>query len=562
MQTSVAERQPPWHYARCSAVAGRVTHPGGPQPVVFRRVVCGRDRVLLAVLVSTCFLASGALIGRLLTVGVGGADGLGWWLTRAAILMVAAVEIARLVQVGSLALFAAVAMDPVPMIPPAGLRVALLTTIVPDREPLAVVTATLAAMRNVRHAEGLDVWILDEGDDPRVRRAAQDLGVHHFTRRGRPEYNRPSGPFRTRTKAGNHNAWRAEHEAAYDVVAQMDPDHVPLPCFLERTLGYFRDPDIAFVVAPQVYGNMYAGFVQHAAAAQSFVFTGIIQRGGNGLRAPLLIGTNHVYRTRAWAAIGGYQDSLIEDHLTGLTVSGTINSATSNAWRGVYTPDVLAIGEGPTSWTDFFNQQRRWAYGVVDIVLRHSRRLIPRLAFRQRLAYLMLESFYPSCAFAWGVGNATTAIYLLLGVASPRLEWWWTLVWVCALSSGLSLLGWLRRYNVAPHERGEFGARGMFASLVSGPVYVAAAALAVLRRPLAYAVTPKGTLASKDSMRTFSLQLTWAAGVGGAVGTALLAGHMEPVRTGWALLSVAACCSLPCALLAARGRSLVRARPR
>ena len=35
----------------------------------------------------------------------------------------------------------------------------------------------------------------------------------------------------------------------------MDPDHVPQPYFLTRTIGYFRDPDVAFVVAPQVYGN-------------------------------------------------------------------------------------------------------------------------------------------------------------------------------------------------------------------------------------------------------------------------------------------------------------------
>ena len=28
-----------------------------------------------------------------------------------------------------------------------------------------------------------------------------------------------------------------------DVVAQMDPDHVPLRNYAQRFLGYFRDPD-------------------------------------------------------------------------------------------------------------------------------------------------------------------------------------------------------------------------------------------------------------------------------------------------------------------------------
>ena len=30
----------------------------------------------------------------------------------------------------------------------------------------------------------------------------------------------------------------------------------------------------------------------------------------------------------------------------------------------VYTPDVLAVGEGPASWTDFFSQQTRWSRGT------------------------------------------------------------------------------------------------------------------------------------------------------------------------------------------------------
>ena len=53
-------------------------------------------------------------------------------------------------------------------------------------------------------------------------------------------WNTGSGPFRARTEHGDHNSWRAEHEHRYDVVAQMDPDHVPFPNFLERTLGYSK----------------------------------------------------------------------------------------------------------------------------------------------------------------------------------------------------------------------------------------------------------------------------------------------------------------------------------
>src|SRR2546423_15678777 len=160
----------------------------------------------------------------------------------------------------------------------------------------------------------MNVWSLDEGDDPAVKAMARRLGVYHFSRKGRPEYNQPSGQFRAKTKSGNHNAWRAEHEHDCDVVANVDPDHVPMPCFLERTLGYFRDPDVAFVVTPQVYGNMHQNWVAHGASVQQYLFNGIIARGGNGLDAPLLTGTGHLYRPSAWRQIGGYQDPTTHKH--------------------------------------------------------------------------------------------------------------------------------------------------------------------------------------------------------------------------------------------------------
>ena len=51
---------------------------------------------------------------------------------------------------------------------------------------------------------------------------------------------------------------------------------------------------------------------------------------------------------------------------------------------------------------------------------------------------------------------------------------------------------------------------GMALALFAGPLYVAAACAAILRRPLAYAVTAKGRLASGEAIATFRLHLWWA----------------------------------------------------
>lgn len=417
------------------------------------------------------------------------------------------IEVIRVVQTATLWIFAKKSVDPVPLIAPKGLRVAILTTIVPGKEPFDLVLNTLKAMKKITYEGIVDVWLLDEGNDPAIKLACTENGVHHFSRKGCMEWNTESGPFKAKTKHGNHNAWRAKNELDYDIVAQMDPDHVPVSDFLERTLGYFLDPDIAFVVAPQVYGNQ-ENFIARAAAFQSYVFHGVIQRGGNGMRAPLLIGTNHLYRVVAFSEIGGYQDSIIEDHLTSMAMYCSRN-ASGNYWKGVYTPDILAVGEGPTSFTDYFNQQKRWAYGIMEIVTKHSPRMFGGMKKTQKLSFAMLQFFYPSVAASWLTSIMLTGLYLTGNVeGKPVLPM--LVIWGFSLTTSLGFFMWLRRFNLIKHERKTLGLGGMALLLMCIPIYVAAAMQALCRRKLTYAVTAKGNLATPDRIRTFTQHIMWA----------------------------------------------------
>jgi cellulose synthase (UDP-forming) len=513
-------------YVDCAETAGPLEYPTTPeQPVRMRHVAHWSARLMLTLLVLLNAGTGLVFIGWLLlpehVPGGGQVGWAGWQLTvaRLAFVAIVGVELIRLLQNFAVWVFAFNAKDPVPMDPPIGLRVALLTTIVPSKEPIEVVARTLRRMKDIVYCGEVDVWILDEGDDPDVKAMCRELGVNHFTRKGRPEYNTESGEFRARSKSGNHNSWRAEHELEYDVVAQMDPDHVPMPNFLERTLGYFRDPDIAFVVAPQVYGNMYENWVSHGASVQQYLFSGVVERGGNGLDAPLLIGTNHLYRPAAWRQIGGYQDSIIEDHLTSMRVQAADNPETGHRWKGVYTPDVVAIGEGPTSWADYFNQQKRWAYGIWEILINRSRGMPRGLKMRQRTLYGLVQFYYPSVAISLVLGNLATAMYMFFGAGAVRgtTASTWLALWSASLGSWFLLWFFLRRYNIAEHEREEVGMLGMALALFAGPVYLSAAINAVLRRPLVYVVTAKGNLRTTESLRTFRLHLLWA-----LVGAAML----------------------------------------
>lgn len=453
---------------------------------------------------------------------------------------IALIEGMRLISSFALSWWAWRARDPIPVRPEAGLRVAFTTTIVPSKEPIEVVRRTLEAARRVEYDGTFDVWLLDEGNDPAVRAMCRELGVRHFTRKDVAKWNRPSGRYKARTKHGNHNAWLAAHGRHYDIEISVDPDHAPLPNMAERLLGYFRDPDVAFVCGPQVYGN-YDSFLTRAAESQAYLFQSVIQRAANRDECGMFVGTNHAYRIDAWRQIGGFQDSITEDMATSFAVHGARNAVTGNPWRSVYTPDVIAVGEGPATWTDFFSQQLRWSRGTDEVLVRGGLRRFRSLpTWGRRLHYALLCSYYPFVATGWMLGLLLSAVYVLTGATGLHLtdlRSWFTLYADLAIVQA-SLYFWLRRLNVSPHEpEGSAGVAGMFVSMLATPVYVTALVGSVLKRPLSFVVTPKGASATADGWHTFRRHLHWGALSIGVMAAALLAG-----RAVWAALLAPVIC--------------------
>ena len=55
-------------------------------------------------------------------------------------------------------------------------------------------------MRAVEYDGQVDVWLLDEGNDPDAMAACAAIGVRHFSRKGIARYNQPSGEFKAKTK--------------------------------------------------------------------------------------------------------------------------------------------------------------------------------------------------------------------------------------------------------------------------------------------------------------------------------------------------------------------------
>ncbi|WP_102934132.1 glycosyltransferase family 2 protein [Streptomyces malaysiensis] len=542
---------PVYEYRRYSELAGPLTSAptGRPYRVRCRSLLAQEPhRFRAALLLCAAPVCSALLLLWLLHPGHWvERDYAPWWQRAADVAMlvsIALIEGFRLFTVVSNAHATLVARDPVPVVPEPGTRVAFLTSFVPGKEPIAMVRATLEGAVRIRHSGPLDVWLLDEGDDDEVKALCARLGVRHFSRKGIEKWNQPKGAFRARTKHGNYNAWLDAHGDAYEFMACVDTDHVPLPNFLERMLGYFRDPDIAFVVGPQVYGN-YDTPVTKAAESQQFLFHALIQRAGNAYGGPMFVGTNNAVRISALRSIGGLYDSITEDMATGFELHRRRNPGTGKKWRSVYTPDVLAVGEGPSTWTDFFTQQMRWSRGTYETVLKQFWKGPFTLSPGKLLNYSLMIAYYPMTAVNWLLSALSCALFLVLGAAGIHIPAeMWMMLYSDAAMLQIGLYIWNRRHNVSPHEpEGSGGLAGMLLSALSAPIYAKSLCDAVLRRTSRFVVTPKGDSSSPDRLSTFRIHLLWAVVFGASLVGSFFLGHTHAVMRTWAVLALALCLS-------------------
>jgi cellulose synthase (UDP-forming) len=252
-------------------------------------------------------------------------------------------------------------------IPVPDLRTAIVVTKAPS-EPWPVVRATLEAMLAQDFPRPYDTWLADEQPDEATHCWCEARGVRVSTRFGVAAYHQPTWPRRTRCKEGNL-AYFYDHHGydAYDVVVQLDADHVPAPDYMRHMVQPFTDPHVGYVAAPSVCdtnaerswsarGRLYAEAVLH----------GPTQAGHSGGYAPSCIGSHYAVRTSALKGIGGLGPEHAEDFTTTLMLS-------SHGWQGIFAIDAEAHGEGPASLADCLTQEFQWSRSMMNVMLGVSR---------------------------------------------------------------------------------------------------------------------------------------------------------------------------------------------
>ncbi len=270
---------------------------------------------------------------------------------------------------------------------PSDLRVAMVVTKAPS-EPFAVVVETLQAM--LRQTYPHDTWLADEDPTAQMVAWCEANGVRISTRRGRSDYHRQTWPRRTRCKEGNLAFFYDRHGyEAYDVVAQLDADHVPTETYLEEMVKPFADPRIGYVSAPSICDRN----AKRSWSARSRLYVegnlhGALQAGYTNGWAPLCIGSHYAVRTSALKSIGGLGPELAEDHSTTLMMN-------AHGWRGVHAIQAIAHGDGPNSFADLAVQEFQWSRSLMTVLLKYSPTLVPMLPAKLKFQFLFAQLWYP-----------------------------------------------------------------------------------------------------------------------------------------------------------------------
>ncbi len=266
-------------------------------------------------------------------------------------------------------------------------RVAMVVTKTPS-EPFEVIRATLTAMLAQDYPH--DTWLADEDPTEETRDWCARNGVKISSRKGVADYHRPTWPRRTRCKEGNlayfYDHWGYRD---YDIVAQLDADHVPQPGYLREMVRPFADPAVGYVSAPSICAsNAAESWAARTRLHTEAAFHGLFQTGYTRAFAPMCIGSHYAVRTKALQQVGGLGPELAEDHSTSLLMN-------AGGWRGVHAIDAIAIGDGPANVADMVTQEFQWSRSLLTLLLQHSGNYLARLPLRLKFLFVFCQLWYP-----------------------------------------------------------------------------------------------------------------------------------------------------------------------
>jgi cellulose synthase (UDP-forming) len=367
-------------------------------------------------------------------------------------------------------------------------KVAVITLCVPSQESIEIIEKQLLAISNISYKH--DSWILDEGNSKHIKQLARKYHVKYFSRKGIAKYNQKNFPYEKKTKAGNVNAW-LDHvkRRKYEFFVQLDIDHLPNVNYLNKTLGHFRDPDVAWVQSPSVYSNTN-NWIARGSGEQDMGMHGPMQMGFYGANdCPIIVGSHAAYRTIAIQQIGGFQPTRAEDQLNTLVLA-------SKGWKGVFVPEVLAQGRGPETLSAYLTQQYAWARSVIFVIKGYSWKYLTKLSPRKFLQFIFLQTWYPIAAITFLILYFTPILALSFNLQIINVNIQQFLIRILPFILVSILLLWSAKPLMQPKKL-KYTWRGILLHLIRWPAIISGIFSAIFNIKKPYLVTPKGKFLNK-----------------------------------------------------------------
>ncbi len=351
------------------------------------------------------------------------------------------------------------------------------------------------------------VHVLDDGDRPTFRHLADLHGAMYHRR-----------DTNTGFKAGNLKNALLHTDGDFIVIA--DADTRLFPQFLQRTLGHFHDPTVAWVQTPHWFYDVPEPPKQRNWLQRTFglghdpflvdpsLFFDVILRRRDRHGASFCCGAGSVHRREAIcaaaladpspAALGAGTQPFIFHVSEDIHTSIRLHAGAGGRWRSVYHPWVEARMLSPWSLDAWAAQKLKYAGGTFDIFLNHKAPWRRGMPWKIRMHYLTtiwsyLSVFPMLVLFFAPVFTLFTAI---APVAAYSSEFFIRLL-PMAIMAELALMIGSKGYDIQ-------AARTL--NIATAPYVLRGFFQALTRRKIGFRPTPK-TLKSGSEFRFVSWQI-------------------------------------------------------
>ncbi len=225
-------------------------------------------------------------------------------------------------------------------------------------------------------------------------------------------------------KAGALNYALEQADPRAEVVAVVDADYVVRPDWLSALVGYFSDPKVGIVQAPQAHRDWGGSVFRKMMNWEYDGFFRIGMHHRNERDAIIQHGTMTMIRAQALKDHGRWSEwCMCEDAELGLRLM-------QQDLRTVYVDQVMGEGLTPDSFLAFKKQRQRWAQGGMQILKAHWRALLglngaKPLSLGQRYHFLagwlpwigdLFHFIFVLLALAWTIGVLAAPQYFSLPI--------------------------------------------------------------------------------------------------------------------------------------------------